>query len=60
MVLTSFCVRCLQYMGLHEYLLSAKDIVINPELPLDEQTDAIAYDAKWEFPRERLKFGKEL
>ena len=49
---------CIQYIGLEEYLLSNKDIAINPDMPLDEQTDSLGYNPKYEFPRERLKFGK--
>ena len=26
-------------------------------MPLDEQTACIPYDAKWEFPKERLRLG---
>ena len=29
----------------------------NPDIPLDEQTDVLGYDPKWEFPREKLEFG---
>ena len=31
---------------------------INPDLPIDEQTELLPYDQRWEFPRERLKLGK--
>lgn len=30
---------------------------INPELGIDEQADLLPYDARWEFPREKLKLG---
>lgn len=33
---------------------------INPELTLDEQADLLPYDRKYEFPRDRLKLGKQL
>ncbi|XP_023245876.1 vascular endothelial growth factor receptor 1-like [Copidosoma floridanum] len=33
---------------------------INPELTLDEQAELLPYDRRWEFPRERLKLGKQL
>lgn len=33
---------------------------INPNLSLDEQADLLPYDRKYEFPREKLKFGKQL
>ena len=32
---------------------------INPDLPLDEQTELLPYDPRWEFPRDRLKLGKQ-
>lgn len=31
---------------------------INQDLTLDEQTDLLPYDPKWEFPRSKLKLGK--
>lgn len=31
---------------------------INPDLPIDEQTELLPYDRRWEFPRDRLKLGK--
>ena len=33
---------------------------INPDLTLDEQADLLPYDKKYEFPRDRLKLGKQL
>lgn len=33
---------------------------INPELAVDEQADLLPYDKKYEFPREKLKLGKQL
>nr|CAD7260158.1 unnamed protein product [Timema shepardi] len=33
---------------------------MNPELPLDEQAKLLPYDKKWEFPRDKLKLGKQL
>lgn len=33
---------------------------INPDLGLDEQADLLPYDKKYEFPRDRLKLGKQL
>ncbi|XP_033216141.1 vascular endothelial growth factor receptor 1 isoform X3 [Belonocnema kinseyi] len=33
---------------------------LNPELTLDDQAELLPYDRKWEFPRERLKLGKQL
>jgi len=33
---------------------------INPELPLDEQAELLPYDRRFEFPRDKLKLGKQL
>lgn len=33
---------------------------INPKLSLDEQADLLPYDRKYEFPRGKLKFGRQL
>lgn len=33
---------------------------INSKLTLDEQADLLPYDRKYEFPREKLKLGKQL
>jgi FMS-like tyrosine kinase 1 len=33
---------------------------INPEISIDEQADLLPYDKKYEFPREKLKLGKQL
>ncbi|XP_021928983.1 vascular endothelial growth factor receptor 2-like isoform X4 [Zootermopsis nevadensis] len=33
---------------------------INPELPVDDQAELLPYDKKWEFPRDKLKLGKQL
>lgn len=33
---------------------------INPALNLDEQADLLPYDREFEFPREKLKLGKQL
>lgn len=33
---------------------------INPELTMDEQAELLPYDRKFEFPRARLKLGKQL
>ncbi|RUS88306.1 hypothetical protein EGW08_003944, partial [Elysia chlorotica] len=32
----------------------------NPDLPIDEQTGCLPYDAKWEFPKDRLRLGMIL
>lgn len=43
----------------HILLLPSKEN-INPDLPLDEQTDALPYDRKWEFPVRDLTLGPLL
>ena len=40
-------------------LLPSKEM-INPDIPLDEQTDALPYDIGWEFPLTSLKLGMLL
>lgn len=32
---------------------------LNPDLTVDDQAELLPYDKKWEFPRERLKLGKQ-
>lgn len=34
--------------------------MLNPDIPLDEQTDALPYDIGWEFPFGNLKMGMLL
>ena len=34
--------------------------MINPDIPLDEQTEALPYDIGWEFPIGNLKMGMLL
>ena len=41
-----------------EQLLNGNPDKINPDLPLDEQTELLPYDKKWEFPRNCLRMGK--
>ena len=33
--------------------------MVDPNMPIDEQTQSLSYDSKWEFPRNRLSFGME-
>ncbi|XP_066287844.1 vascular endothelial growth factor receptor 1-like [Branchiostoma lanceolatum] len=33
---------------------------LDPDLPIDEQTELLPYNSKWEFSRERMKLGKTL
>ena len=30
---------------------------MNPEKPLDEQTEHLPYEKRWEFPKNRLRLG---
>ncbi|XP_067944523.1 vascular endothelial growth factor receptor 1-like [Watersipora subatra] len=43
----------------HELLLPSKE-TLNPNIPIDEQTDALSYDVGWEFPIGNLKLGMLL
>ena len=56
-----FTVRCrdFQHYFPDEYLLGSKGS-FNPDIPIDEQPECIAYQDKWEFPREKLEFGKQM
>ena len=40
------------------YLQAAGTAKYNPDLPVGDQIDCLAYDSSWEFPKECLKFGK--
>ena len=33
--------------------------MVNPNMPIVDQTQSLSYNSKWEFPRNILKFGKE-
>ena len=33
--------------------------MVDHNMPIAEQTQSLSYDSKWEFPRNRLSFGKE-
>ncbi|XP_044012996.1 vascular endothelial growth factor receptor kdr-like isoform X2 [Aphidius gifuensis] len=33
---------------------------LNPDLTVDDQAELLPYHKKWEFPRDKLKFGKQL
>ncbi|XP_076382488.1 vascular endothelial growth factor receptor 1 isoform X2 [Megalopta genalis] len=33
---------------------------LNPDLTVDDQADLLPYDKKWEFPKEKLKLGKQI
>ncbi|XP_067943857.1 vascular endothelial growth factor receptor 1-like isoform X2 [Watersipora subatra] len=60
-VVTVYIVRkyCRKKYTPHTWLLPNKQ-TINPDIPLDEQTDALPYDIGWEFPYNRLKTGMLL
>ncbi|KAH9507838.1 hypothetical protein Btru_053021 [Bulinus truncatus] len=44
---------------LEQYLIQPQGNY-NPDLPIDEQTGCLPYDAKWEFPKDRLRLGMIL
>ncbi|KAL0273366.1 UNVERIFIED_CONTAM: hypothetical protein PYX00_006049 [Menopon gallinae] len=49
----------LRLAGLHNFEKGMTE-AINPDLTLDQQTDSLPYDQKWEFPSSKLKLGKQL
>lgn len=49
----------LSEIGLENFVEGAPDSM-NPNIPLDEQAELLPYNKIWEFPRESLKFGKQL
>ncbi|XP_069682523.1 vascular endothelial growth factor receptor 1-like isoform X2 [Periplaneta americana] len=49
----------LDIAGLTNFEKGAMDS-INHELPVDDQAELLPYDKKWEFPRDKLKLGKQL
>lgn len=51
------CLYSFQHKELEQYLIQPKGDY-NPDMPIDEQTSCIPYDAKWEFPKERLRLGE--
>ncbi|CAL1530864.1 unnamed protein product [Lymnaea stagnalis] len=44
---------------LEQYLIQPQGDY-NPDIPIDEQTGCLPYDAKWEFPKDRLRLGMIL
>lgn len=46
------------YIPIEEYLNPTKELNLNPELPIQDQTDCLSYDPRWEFPGDNLKFGE--
>ncbi|KAF2903029.1 hypothetical protein ILUMI_03161 [Ignelater luminosus] len=51
--------RELKKVGLENFENGALES-LNPDLGVDDQAELLPYDKKWEFPRERLKLGKQL
>ncbi|KAG8226012.1 hypothetical protein J437_LFUL004133 [Ladona fulva] len=49
----------LEYAGLGNFDNGALEN-INPELGVDDQAELLPYDKKWEFPRDKLKLGRQL
>ncbi|XP_077296632.1 vascular endothelial growth factor receptor 1-like [Arctopsyche grandis] len=49
----------LRKMGLTHFEGGATEC-LNPDLGVDDQAELLPYDKKWEFPREKLKLGKQL
>jgi hypothetical protein len=40
-----------------EKMLNGDPSRIDPEVPLEYQTEFLPYDRKWKFPRKRLRLG---
>ncbi len=40
-----------------EKLLNGDPDRIDPDVPMEYQTEFLPYDKKWEFPRKRLRLG---
>ncbi|XP_001600926.2 vascular endothelial growth factor receptor 1 isoform X2 [Nasonia vitripennis] len=63
-----FCIKIRRERSMRKQLVEAGLIhfeegaldCINPELTVDDQAELLPYDKKWEFPREKLKLGKQL
>lgn len=51
--------RQLKIAGLENFEKGALEN-LNPDLRVDDQAELLPYDKKWEFPREKLKLGKQL
>ncbi|GLV35679.1 PDGF- and VEGF-receptor related [Carabus blaptoides fortunei] len=51
--------RELKIAGLMNFEKGALEC-LNPELGVDDQAELLPYDKKWEFPRDKLKLGKQL
>lgn len=43
-----------------ESLLTGNPERFNRELPLEDQSELLPYDSRWEFPRDRLKLGNTV
>ncbi|XP_046650642.1 mast/stem cell growth factor receptor-related protein Kit-like isoform X2 [Daphnia pulicaria] len=41
-------------------MLNGDPSKIDPEMPMEYQSEFLPYDRKWEFPRKRLRLGREL
>ena len=46
-----------QDLWIENKLLNGQLTSINPNLPVEEQTEQLPYDERWEFPRHSLKLG---
>ena len=44
----------------HNMLKTGYTDMFNPNLPLEDQVDLLPYRNSWEFPKERLKLGKNF
>jgi hypothetical protein len=44
-------------LGKWETILNGDPSKIDPDVPMEYQTEFLPYDKKWEFPRKRLRLG---
>ncbi len=44
-------------LGKWETILNGDPSKIDPDVPMEYQTEFLPYDKKWEFPRQRLRLG---
>ncbi|CAB0002070.1 unnamed protein product [Nesidiocoris tenuis] len=49
-----------EFVGDLEFFQAGQVEYINPDLDIGEQADFLPYNPAWEFPRDKLKLGKQL
>ncbi|XP_044010265.1 vascular endothelial growth factor receptor kdr-like [Aphidius gifuensis] len=59
-ILIYFYIKFQKEKNLRKQLMEGDLQPLNPELTVNEQVNLLGYDKKWEFPRDKLKLGKQL